>query len=204
MAQKTMYDRIRSRREDLRMTQDELAKLTGYKSKTSITKIEQGKVDIPQSKIVAFAHALQTTVNYLMGSTDKSPANLFSPEFHKVPIVGQIACGQPITADQNIEGYANVTEIKCDFALRCRGDSMNPTLYDGDLVLIRQQPDVIDGQVAAVRIGEDATLKHLYHIPNGILLTSDNPQFPPMTFTPDTADDVAVIGLAVGYQRLIK
>lgn len=204
MKQQTMYDRIKARREDLQMTQDELAKLTGYKSKTSITKIEGGKVDLPQSKIVAFANALQTTVDYLMGSTGRTVANLFTPEFHKVPIVGQIACGQPILAEQNIDGYANVTDIKCDYALRCKGDSMNPTLHDGDLVLIRQQPDVIDGQIAAVLIGEEATLKHLYHIADGILLVSDNPQFPPMTYTGEKARDASVIGLAVGYQRLIR
>ena len=81
---------------------------------------------------------------------------------------------------------------------------MNPTLHDGDLVLIRQQPDVNDGQIAAVRIGEEATLKHVYHITNGVTLTSDNPAYPPMTFMQDTFDEIAVIGLAVGYQRLIK
>ena len=201
MKQQTMYGRIKARREDLQMTQDELAKLTGYKSKTSITKIEGGKVDPPQSKIVAFANALQTTVDYLMGSTSRSIANLFTPEFHKVPIVGQIACGQPILAEQNIEGYANVTDIKCDYALRCKGDSMSPIIHDGDLVFIRQQPVVDNGQIAAVVIADstdwaEATLKRVYTNGEMVQLVAENRDYDPIVIHSGDAK-VTLAGRAV-------
>lgn len=201
MKQQTMYDRIKARREDLQMTQDELAKLTGYKSKTSITKIEGGKVDLPQSKIVAFANALQTTVDYLMGSTGRTVVNLFTPNFYKVPIVGQIACGQPILAEQNIDGYANVTDIKCDFALRCKGDSMSPIIHDGDLVFIRQQPVVDNGQIAAVVIADstdwaEATLKRVYTNGEMVQLVAENRAYDPIVFHSGDAK-VTLAGRAV-------
>ena len=90
-------------------------------------------------------------------------------------------------------------------ALRCRGDSMQPRLLDGDIVMIRQQPDVLDGQIAAVLIGSEATLKHVYHLPQnaGLRLMPENPAYDPIFVTPENADTVRVLGRAVGYQRLL-
>lgn len=122
-----------------------------------------------------------------------------------VPIVGTIACGTPITAEQNIEGYADLPDgIRADFALRCRGESMIPTFNDGDIVLLRQQPDVQDGQIAAVLINGEATLKHVYHEPDGLLLIADNPSFSPMHIKPADSEYSLIQGLAVGYTRMFK
>lgn len=118
-----------------------------------------------------------------------------------VPIVGEIACGTPITANENIEGYADLPDgVRADFALKCKGDSMAPTFEDGDLVLIRQQPDVEDGQIAAVNVACEATLKRVYHRPDGLLLVADNPRFPPMS----VSEDITIHGMAIGYVRMIK
>ena len=117
-----------------------------------------------------------------------------------VPIVGEIACGRPITAEQNVEGYADLPDgCHADFALRCKGDSMEPTFEQGDLVLIRQTPDFQNGQIAAIGIEGEATLKHIYQQGDQIICVSENHAYTPQTFP---AQDVTVYGLAVGYVRM--
>ena len=200
----TLYDRIKARRIDLGMTQAELAEKIGYKSKTTITRIERGEIDLPQSKIASFAKALDTTVNYLLG--DIVPKGLFKPTFKQVPIIGTIACGTPILAEQNIEGQvAKSDHIQADFALWCKGDSMAPRFMDGDLVFIRQQADVDNGQIAAVLIENEATLKHVYKQPDRLTLIAENPSFPPLIYTdPVELQQIRILGLVTGYQRAVN
>lgn len=198
----SIYERIRRRRQELELSQEDLAKKVGYTSRSSIAKIESGHVDLPQSKIVEFAHALDTTVGYLMGNTDKN-LGILHPTFSRVPVLGVIACGEPILAQENVEGYANVADIRCDFALRCAGDSMAPTFLDGDLVLLRSQADVDDGQIAAVVIEGEATLKRVQHVPDGLLLIPENHAYKTLQITLTEASDVRIVGLALGYQRLL-
>ena len=167
----TLYDRIKSRRTELGLTVEELAHKMGYKDKSSISKIENGKADIPQSKIAAFADALQTTPAYLMGWEEQPepkkptipPGFEPMPKMKKIPLIGSIACGEPITAEQNIEKMVDVPEnIRCDFSLTCHGDSMvDAGIHDKDVVYIRIQPEVENGEIAAVRIDGEATLKRV-------------------------------------------
>lgn len=120
-----------------------------------------------------------------------------------VPIIGDIACGNPTEAIQNNDGYTDVPEnVHADFALRCKGDSMDPTFKDGDLVLIRIQPDVENGQIAAVNIGGETTLKHVYHQQDGLLLVADNPAYSPIYARADSGKEITIHGLAVGYTRI--
>lgn len=209
----TLYDRIKSRRTELGLTVEELAHKMGYKDKSSISKIERGKADIPQSKIAAFAQALETTPAYLMGWEEQpSPAASKEPTvppgfepmpaMDVVPPVGRIACGTPITAEENIEQMVCVpSRWHSTFTLTCKGDSMEPRIHDGDLVAIRKQPEVENGEIAAVRIGEEATLKHVYRHDNFIELRPENPAFNSIILSREDMNDVVIEGKAVGLCR---
>ena len=208
----TLYDRIKSRRIELGLTVEELAHKMGYKDKSSISKIENGKADIPQSKIAAFADALETTTAYLMGweeqptpkptsPTPIPPGFIPMPKMKKVPLIGAIACGDPITALQNREGDVDVPEdVRCDFALKCHGDSMvGAGIHDGDVVYIHIQPEVENGEIAAVRIGDEATLKRVYLHMDYVELRPENPAFESIIRRKEDMNDVHIEGKAVGY-----
>ena len=209
----TLYDRIKSRRTELGLTVEELAHKMGYKDKSSISKIENGKADIPQSKIAAFADALQTTPAYLMGWEEQPepkkptipPGFEPMPKMKKIPLIGAIACGEPITAEQNIEKMVDVPEnIRCDFSLTCHGDSMvDAGIHDKDVVYIRIQPEVENGEIAAVRIDGEATLKRVYYNPGTLTLTPANPAYAPMIYTGPQLEEVHIEGKAVGWTHWV-
>lgn len=123
----------------------------------------------------------------------------------KIPLLGAIAAGQPILCEENLEITDCVENLRCDFALRVEGDSMTGArILDGDIVFIRQQDDVDDGQIAAVVIDGRATLKRVYHIPNGVHLLSANPKYAPMLFTYPEHESIRILGLAVAFQSGIR
>ena len=209
----TLNDRIKSRRTELGLTVEELAHKMGYKDKSSISKIENGKADIPQSKIAAFADALQTTPAYLMGWEEQPepkkptipPGFEPMPKMKKIPLIGAIACGEPITAEQNIEKMVDVPEnIRCDFSLTCHGDSMvDAGIHDKDVVYIRIQPEVENGEIAAVRIDGEATLKRVYYNPGTLTLMPANPAYAPMIYTGSQLEEVHIEGKAVGWTHWV-
>ena len=195
--------RILQRRLELGLSQEELAQRMGYRSKSSITKLEKGVNDIPQSKVEEFAAALETTPAWLMGLENTAfvpPGFEPLPEMVRVPLVGSIACGSPITAEQNIECYIGVPAA--DFALTCHGSSMAPTICDGDIVCIRCQPEVEQGEIAAVRIGDEATLKHFHRQGDTVMLLADNAAVcPPMIYAGPQLNEIQIEGRAVGFCR---
>ena len=182
------HENIKALREVQGLSQEALAEKIGYKDRSSIAKIEAGLVDLPQSKIAAFAKALNVTPAYLMGITDDTsalPDNILPmPKMRKIPLLGTIACGEPILAAENIECDVNIPEdIRADFALRCKGDSMiNARIFDGDIVYIRKQDSVDNGEIAAVLIDDSATLKRVRAFPDHIILEPANPTIEPMTY----------------------
>lgn len=124
------------------------------------------------------------------------------PEMESVPLVGRIACGQPITAEENVEGHVSIPAAwHATFTLQCRGDSMEPTIHDGDLVAIRKDVQVENGQIAAVRIGDEATLKHLYLHDDYIELRPENPTYASIIRHKEEMNDVTIEGRAVGLCR---
>ena len=206
MSDTDLSGRIRQRREQLGLSQEELAARMGYRSKSSITKLEKGINDLPRAKLEELAAALNTTPAWLMGLVDlPSPPPGFEPlpEMVRVPLVGSIACGTPITAEQNIECYIGVPDAwHADFALTCHGSSMAPTICDGDIVCIRRQPEVEQGEIAAVRIGEEATLKHFHRQGETVMLLADNAAVcPPMVYTGPQLNEIRIEGRAVGFCR---
>ena len=200
-------DNIMNLRKLRGMTQEELAFKLGYKSKSSINKIEQGLNDIPQSKIVMFAEALGVTHARLMGWEDEQPqplpANCIPVKRVQVSMLGGIAAGEPILAEQQYDAYVEAdADLDCTYALRVDGDSMEPTVRYGDIVFIRQQEDVDDGRIAAVLVDDSATLKRVYHIPNGLQLLSDNAaKYPPRAVTFEDYDAIRILGMAVAFKR---
>ena len=204
----SLGENIRAARERLNMTQDELAKKLGYKSRSSINKIESGENDIPQSKVIDFAKALDVTVMDLLGPTAADavpPGFLPLPETERLPLVGQVACGTPILAEQNITEYVDVPKVAhANFVLKCKGDSMAPRIQDGDLVYVRKQPMVENGELAAVRIDEEATLKRVYLAPGQMILQAENPAYAPMVYTGSQLEDVAIEGKIVGIWRVVS
>lgn len=204
-----IYKRIRARREELGISQEELAKRMGYKSRSSINKIEKGENDIPQSKIVAFAQALRTTPEALMGweqsptlALGDLPANVFPIQTKKVPLLGTIAAGVPIYADENFDGYRECTEdIDADFCLKIRGDSMiGARINDGDIVFIKKQSDVDNGEIAAVLIEDEATLKRVYKEKDSLILQAENPKYAPIVYTAESYVECRIMGKAVAFQ----
>jgi len=203
----TIYERIRARRIELGLTVEELAKKMGYKDKSSISKIENGKADIPQSKVIAFARALNTTTAYLMGidtAKERSIPAGFQPlpKRDRIPRVGQIACGTPILAEENVEAYDEVpSDWHADFTLLCQGDSMEPKIKDGDVVAIHSQPMVENGEVAAVLIDGEATLKRVFLFTDHIELRAENPAFPTIIRIGEDMNTITIEGKAVGLCR---
>ena len=124
------------------------------------------------------------------------------PKMDWVPLVGRIACGTPITAEENVEQMVCVpSRWHSTFTLTCKGDSMEPRIHDGDLVAIRSQPEVEQGEIAAVLIGDEATLKHVYLHENFIELRPENPAFESIILTKEEMNTVVIEGKAVGLCR---
>lgn len=204
--------KIKKIREELGLSQDELATKMGYKSRSSINKIENGTNDIPQSKVVAFAKALDTTVAYLMGwqeenESTKLPNNIIQiKKVRYIPVLGRIACGEPLLADENtIDRIVLPENINADFALLCKGDSMiNAKIHDGDTVYICKQPIVENGEIAAVLINDEATLKKVYISDNYIKLVAANDNYEPFVYHCEEMNDVKILGKAVAVLHKIK
>ena len=214
----TIYEKIRFLREEQGLSQQDLADKLGYKSRSAINKIELGLRDISHSKVIAFANALGVSPAYLLGWSENKEGNINSdndvfsiknimplPKTSKKPRLGVIACGEPILAEENIEDYDDVPDdIKCDFTLLCEGNSMiNARIYNGDIVYIREQPQVENGEIAACLVeGEfetKATLKRFYKYDDKIILQAENPAYPPFVYVNEEMNRVRVIGKAVGF-----
>ena len=157
--------------------------------------------------------AMNVSAAYLMGWEEQPepkqptipPGFEPMPRMRKIPLIGSIACGTPITAEQNIEKMVDVPEsIRCDFSLTCHGDSMvDAGIHDRDVVYIHIQPEVENGQIAAVRIGEEATLKRVYYSDGVLTLMPANPAYAPMVYTGPQLDEVQIEGRAVGWTHWI-
>ena len=128
------------------------------------------------------------------------------PKTKKVPLVGTIACGTPITAVENIEDYIDMSEdVHADFALRCKGDSMiNARIFDGDIVYIRQQPDVENGEIAAVYIDGEATLKRVFKHRDSLELRAENPTFNTLYYEGSELENIRILGKAIAFLSGVK
>lgn len=199
-------ENLKIRRKELNLTLEDLAQAANI-SKATVQRYEKGDiVNVPTDKIEKLAEKLQCSPSFLMGWSEdlnhniKYYPNLFKIKTQKIPLLGNIAAGIPIFANEEHESYVEVgSNIKADFCLKIKGDSMiNARIYDGDIVFIKQQNDVEDGEIAAVIIDDEATLKRVYKFPGRIQLRSENPKYKPMDFY--EKDNVRIIGKAIAFQ----
>ena len=214
----TFAQRLRAGLDARQITQAELSSRSKI-SKSSISHYLKGDWEGKQDAVYSIAQVLNVSEAWLMGydvpmdaehATPSQPAQKATippgfepmPEMDMVPLVGRIACGTPITAEQNVERIVCVpSKWRSTFTLTCKGDSMEPRIHDGDLVAIRKQPEVENGEIAAVRIGEEATLKHVYLHENFIELRPENPAFNSIILSREDMNDVVIEGKAVGLCR---
>lgn len=213
MAELDMAQRIKNLRVSQNLTLEQVANEVGV-GKSTVRKWETGMIaNMRRDKIASLAKALHTTPAYLMGWIDEphreiTVDNLFRIETKKFPLLGNIACGEPIMANEEVDLYVEAgANIQADFCLKAKGDSMiGARIYDGDIVFIRKQPMVEDGEIAAVLIDDEATLKRVYYDREaGVLqLFAENPQYKTMRFSGEELDHIRILGKAVAFQSDLK
>jgi repressor LexA len=203
--------KLKALRKEKGLTLDELALAVGT-SKQTIHRYENGIItNIPHDKILLLAQTLGVSPGELMGWDKKTGAQNASGviplSVKRLPIIGRIACGEPIYASEEYEGYAEMgTATDADFCLRASGDSMTGArIYDGDIVFIRSQDWVDNGQIAAVVIGDEATLKRVYYYPEDgrLVLSPENPRYAPLVYTKEELNSIKIIGKAVAFQSAL-
>ncbi len=207
----TMGQRIYSLRKQRKMTQEDVAKRLGVAVQT-VFKYEKGIVtNIPLDKLEVLARILDTTTTYLTGwggededSGRETIKNLITADLVKIPLLGEIAAGEPILAQEEHESFVEAgSDLHADFCLKVHGDSMiNARIYDGDVVFIHKQPMVENGEIAAVIIDNEATLKRVYYYPekNKLMLTPENPAYEPFVFMNEELSNVRILGKAIAFQ----
>ena len=209
----TFSERLKSLRSEKGWSQQRLADELKL-SKSSVNMYERGEREPGFETMEAIADTFNVDMDYLYGRTDVKIAEPIQfntgtvppgfeplPRMVKRPLIGDIACGQPITAEQNVADYVDVPEtVHCDFCLRCHGDSMvDAGIQDNDVVYIRIQPEVEDGEIAAVRIGGEATLKRVYYDGQSLTLMPANSSYRPKTYSGPELENIRIEGKAVGF-----
>lgn len=214
MPENDLSTKIRTLRARHSLTLEQVAQQVGV-GRSTVRKWETGMIaNMRRDKIEKLAKALHTSPGYLMGweeeyesSVSTLPSNIIPmPEMRRIPLVGTIACGDPILAQENIEEYIEIPkDIKADFALTCKGDSMiNARIFDGDIVYIRQQDMVENGEIAAVLIDGEATLKRVKLLPDRIILTPENPMYDPFVYRGEEMNNVRILGKAVAFTSAVR
>lgn len=206
----SIASRIREYREREDLTLAEMAQITGVPAQT-LNRYELGKRAPKIDVAVQIAERLGVNPLWLQGYDVPVLTGVPDgfdpvPETYTVPRVGAIACGTPILAEQNIESYDAVpNRIRCDFTLVCKGDSMvGAGIEDGDVVYIRQQPEVENNEIAAVMIDGEATLKYFKRVGDMILLSPANREYEPIIVSGENLGKVKIVGKAVGFTRFLE
>ena len=205
--------RIKERRESLGMSQEELAAAIGYKSRAAISRIESGQRNLRQSVIYKLAQALHVTPAYLVGLEDIHGRILDDPPPPvRVPVLGYVAAGLPISCVTEILDYEEVTpEMAAGrelFALRIKGDSMAPKICDGDIVICSSQQDAESGEICIVQVCDgdavaEATCKKVRKHHDGIELIPTNPAYETQYYPAGGRQVVHIIGKVLELRRTL-
>lgn len=198
---------IKKLRKENGYSQEELGRLLGVQ-RAAVNKWESGTVkNLKRDTIKKLSEIFNVPTSSFIDDEFLSYGNIISmPKKNYIPLVGTIACGSPILATENLEGEVSTPEdIDADFALRCKGDSMiDARICNGDIVYIRQQPTVENGEIAAVLIDEEATLKRVYISENTITLVACNSKYQPFVYTGEQLNQIRILGKAVGFTSTIN
>ena len=209
-------ERLRKLRTERGISQQALANSLGDISKSSINMYERGEREPGLEMLEAIADFFNVDMDFLLGKSNipnKARSRVFStdniipmPEMRKIPLIGSIACGAPILAEEHIEDYIDIPKhIHADFALTCKGDSMiNARIFDGGIVYIRKQDTVENGEIAAVLIEDEATLKRVRLFDDHISLERENPQYRPIVYWGDEMNSVRILGKAVAFTSCVS
>ena len=224
MDRKIIGERLKYARDELRgMSLQDVAEASGV-ARSTVQRYETAKIqNIKLPVVESFARVLNVNPAWLIGKSDdmEIPSTNFIdtslfpnicplPKTKKVPLLGTIACGEPILATENIESYVDMdSDVHADFALRCQGDSMiNARIMDGDIVFIRKQDMVDNGEIAAVLMDDcsesQATLKRVYVSDDKIRLCAENPNYQDMIFFENDMNKVRIIGKAIAFLSAVK
>ena len=186
-----LYRNIKRLRIQNGWSQDELAKMVGYTDRSSIAKIENGQFDLPQSKILAFANIFHIDAGELMGTDGTSHTA------RRIPVLGRVAAGIPLDAVEEYIDYEEIPEAMAKdgeyFGLRIKGNSMEPKISDGDVVIVKKQSDADDGDIVVALVnGNEGCCKRIKKYETGVALVSNNPAYDPMYFSNAEIDTVPV------------
>lgn len=219
-------DRFKQLRTERRLSQQNLADQLGF-SKSSVNMYERGEREPGLESMETIADYFNVDLDYLMGrsaipnrndwlkSINKSVAvepsqpqmkfdNIIPISIKRFPLLGDIACGKPIMANEEKELYVEAgTNIHADFCLKAKGDSMiGARIYDGDIVFIRKQEMVNNGEIAAVIIDDEATLKRVNYYPEKdlLILKAENSQYEDLVYTGEQLNHIIILGKAVAFQ----
>jgi repressor LexA len=202
------YQILRNLRKKYNYTQEQLGKILGV-SAGSIGLYEQNRREPDNDTMKKLAKVFNVSIDYLLGFESEMPLdNISQISTQKLPLLGDIACGSPIEASEEISAYIETNSpIKADFCLRCKGDSMiGARIYDGDIVFIRKQDMVENGEIAAVIIDNEATLKRVQYLPeeNILILKAENPKYADLVYTGEKLDHIRILGKAVSFYSEVK
>lgn len=196
-----MGKRIKTAREKAGYSQDDLARKLGYKNRSSIARIENGLSEIGVSKIKEFADILNVTPTYILGTEDIEqpiPKSNGYPTV-RIPVLGDVAAGVPILAQQDIIGYedipADMAKTGEYFGLKIKGDSMEPKIHDNDIVIVKSMSDAENNDIVIAMINNEATCKRLHKYSNSVVLTAINSDYKPIEVTPD--ENIQILGKVV-------
>ena len=199
---------IKKRRIEMQLTLKDVAEKVGVNEGT-VSRWESGEIEnMRRDKIVALAKALNISPAVIMGWDESIPpfANIHPVTTRRFPVLGSVSCGEPKLMDEEIDVSVDASEeIKADFVLRAKGDSMiGARINDGDLVFVRKQDTVENGEIAVVAIDDEATLKRFYKYGDLIVLRAENPAYRDQEYTPEQAREIRVLGKAVSFQSVVK
>ena len=215
----TFADRLKEALEIRNISAAELSRKLGINEGT-MSQYKAGKYEPKQRRLQEISQILSVSIPWLMGADvpmedNQSSINLLGikniipmPKMKKVPLIGTIACGEPILAQENIEDYINMpAKLDGTFALRCKGDSMiNARILDGDIAFIREQPEVENGEIAAVLIDNEATLKRVYYYPEKsmLILKPENTAYQDFIYINEELNNIKILGKAIAFLSSVK